>query len=86
MNEIQVVAVRDSAMDAFARPFFVPTTALAVRSFSDEVNRQAADNQMHVHPEDFELVHLATFNEETGEFVNLQHRVLIRGKDAVKGV
>ena len=32
-----MVAVRDSALDALMRPFFVPTTGFAVRSFQDEV-------------------------------------------------
>ena len=48
-----IVSVYDSAMMAYARPFFVPTTAVAIRSFIQEVNRAGDDNQMHRTPEDY---------------------------------
>lgn len=79
-----VVAVRDSAVGAFMRPFFVPSIGSAVRSFSDEVNRKAADNIMSGHPEDFELWHLADFEEESGTFHAVEQRALARGKDVVQ--
>lgn len=77
----QVVAVRDSAMFAFGRPLFVPSLGVALRSFTDEINRNAPDNQMFAHPEDFELWHLAEFDETTGVFTTVETRVLTRGKD-----
>lgn len=67
--KLVVVAVRDSAVDAFMRPFLVPTTGMAVRSFHDEVARVESD--MHKHPEDYELFELGEFEEETGRFSNL---------------
>ena len=42
-----ICAVRDSAADVFGRPYFVPTAGVAIRSFTDEVNRQSDDNQFH---------------------------------------
>lgn len=63
-----IVAVRDSAMDAYMKPFFAPTPAAAQRSFRDEVNRAAQDNPMYQHPEDYELWHLGLFNERNGDF------------------
>lgn len=78
--ELIVVAVRDSAVDAFMRPFFVPTTGVAVRSFSDEVLR--AESEMHKHPADYELFELGRFDEETGKFQNVSApRSLIRAVD-----
>lgn len=75
-----VVAVRDSAVDAFMRPFFVPSTGMAVRSFRDEVAR--SESEMFRHPADYELFQLAEFDEETGKFENLASpRSLIRGAD-----
>jgi len=40
MNKV-VVAVRDSAADAFMSPFVSPSNGMAIRSFRDEVNRAA---------------------------------------------
>lgn len=65
-----VVAVKDRALDAFMRPFFVPTVGMALRSFQDEVNRKERDNAIHAHPEDYDLYKLGSWDEESGVFVN----------------
>lgn len=67
----QVVSVHDRAAAAFGRPIFVASLGQAIRSFQDELNRNAPDNQMHHHPDDFDMFHLGTFNEENGTFTNL---------------
>ena len=64
-----ICSVKDRAADAFGRPLFVPSVGLAIRSFTDEVNRSADDNQMHHHPDDFDLYELGTFDDNTGIIV-----------------
>lgn len=64
------VAIRDSAVDAFMRPFFVPTTAFAVRSLSEEMKNP--ESPMAKNPGDFVLYELGTFDEELGRFENLE--------------
>lgn len=77
--KLVMVAVRDSAVDAFMRPFFVPTTNFAIRSFQDACKQEAAFKE---HPEDFTLYELGDFDEETGKCSNLDSpRQLIRGVD-----
>lgn len=66
MARLFAVATRDRQLAAYHRPFFVPTKGFAVRSFTDEVNRKAADNPMFAHPEDYELFHIGYFDEDTG--------------------
>jgi len=61
-----ICSVKDRAADAFGRPLFVPSVGFAIRSFSDEVNRQADDNQMYHHSDDFDLFELGTFDDSTG--------------------
>lgn len=68
----QIVAVRDRQQDAYAQPFFSPTTGAAIRAFGDEVTRDAADNQMHRHPEDYALFHLGEYETETGQITTLE--------------
>lgn len=80
-----VVSVKDRAADIFNRPFFVPHRNVAVRDFTDEVNRQAADNQLNKHPDDFDLYLLATFDDNTGTIVMAeQPTVLVRAKDVIQ--
>lgn len=78
-----VVSVFDTAVNAFGRPFFVPTTAVALRSFTDEVNRKEPANQMYQHPADYHLYQLGHFDEEAGEFVN-EKQMLVRAQDLRK--
>ncbi|AXL14497.1 nonstructural protein [Microviridae sp.] len=60
-----IVAVRDSAADVFGRPFFVPTAASGIRSFTDEVNRASDDNQFYKHPKDFALYEIGVYDDQT---------------------
>lgn len=86
--KLVVVSVWDSAAQAYNRPIFVPTKGVALRSFTDEVNRKAADNPLNAHPEDYELRILAEFEEETGVFQVAPEGVgacLARGKDVAVG-
>lgn len=62
----QIFSVRDSAMDAFMRPFTLPTAGTAIRSFTDEVNRAAPDNEMNRHPTDYTLYELGQFDDQSG--------------------
>jgi len=78
-----VCSVRDSATQLFGQPFYAVAVGAALRTFSDEVNRQHQDNQLYNHSEDFELHLLAEFDDETGEYFEPASgkRVLARGKD-----
>lgn len=75
-----VVAIIDSAVAAYMRPFFVPSTAVAVRSFRDEVSNP--ESPMHKHPEDYILFHVGFFDEDSGKFENLPSPIqLARAQD-----
>nr|WAE43557.1 MAG: nonstructural protein [Microviridae sp.] len=65
---LHIVSVFDKAAAAYNRPWFVPALGLAVRSFTDEVNRDAADNPMFAHPSDYELYDLGFFDDMSGIF------------------
>jgi hypothetical protein len=76
-----ICTVKDRAADAFGRPMFVPSTGVAIRSFSDEINRNHADNQLYNHPDDFDLYELGQFDDNTGLFsLHDQPKLLSLGK------
>lgn len=80
-----IVSVKDRAADVFNRPFFVPHRNVAIRDFTDEVNRSAADNQLNKHPDDFDLYLLGQFDDNTGDFkCEESPLVLVRGKDVLQ--
>ena len=77
-----VCAVKDSAADAFGRPFFVPTIGLAMRSFIDEVNNR--ESPFNAHPDDYTLFEIGDFDDNSGALVSLKTpRLLMRGKEAL---
>jgi hypothetical protein len=60
---------------------FVPSVGVAIRSFSDEVNRKDPENQLHNHPDDFDLYELGEFDDNTGLFaLHEQPKLLSLGK------
>lgn len=77
-----ICSVRDSAADCFQRPFFVPTPAVAVRLFGDEVKSTDEHNPMNPHPEHFELFELGTFDDAIAKIDMLEApRSLARAVD-----
>lgn len=64
---IQIVcAVRDSAVEAFGRPFFEATKGSAIRAFTDACTNDSADNIFANHPEHFALFAIATYDDSIG--------------------
>lgn len=82
MSRLVILAVRDTAVRSFMRPWYAPTLEAGLRSFYDEVRRGGDDNTLAKHPEDFELWKLGEFDEEAGEFAFLDDkRMVARAKD-----
>lgn len=79
--KLVLCSVKDRAADAYGRPMFVPSVGVAIRSFSDEVNRDDPDNQLNKHPDDFDLYELGEFDDNTGLFaLHDQPKLLSLGK------
>lgn len=79
--KLVILAVRDRAADAFANPFYAPTIGAAVRGFSDEMNK--SDSRLRLHPEDYDLFELGTFDDNSGVFNCHAPRQVAVGKDLV---
>lgn len=66
--ETPIFAVFDSKAECYGRPLFIASRGLAVRSFTDEVNRDAPDNAMFKHSADFRLCLIGLWDDATGSF------------------
>lgn len=69
MSKLIVCSVYDSKVKAYARPFFQKTVGEALRSFTAVVNDETTD--LYKYSEDFSLMHLGEWDEETGHFESL---------------
>ena len=76
-----IVSVKDTAAQAFGRPIFVPSVAVAVRSLRDEVNRKDSTDDLAKHPDDFELYEIGSFDDSTGIIEVIDPRLVARAKD-----
>ena len=65
--KMEMVSIKDRALDAFMTPFFTQTVNQAIRMFQDEINRK--ESPMHAHPNDYDLYHLGTWSDDSGELV-----------------
>lgn len=75
-----VLSVYDRAAASYGRPLFAAAVGAAMRSFQDEVNRPSEDNPMYKHPEDFDLVEIGTFDDQTGKLVSCEPKVVAIGR------
>lgn len=79
--KLKIFCVRDRATDQFGNPMFLIAMGQAIRSFTDEINRQAADNQMYAHPDDFDLYDLGDYDTDTGTFTTKAPDMVAIGKN-----
>jgi len=81
----KIVCVRDRAADVFGQPNFVNQIGAAVRSFADQINgEKRPDNPFAMHPEDFDLYEVGTYDDETAVFDTFTPKQLVVGKDLVR--
>lgn len=62
-----VVAIKDRCANVYAQPFCSPTLETAIRAFRMLVN-DSHGGLPNTNPDDFDLFHLCTYNDETGLF------------------
>lgn len=80
-----ITVVRDAAANVYGQPMFLGSKGQAIRAFSDEVQRDAADNMLFKHPNDFELFYVGEYDDATASFDCPEPLVsLIRGADCRK--
>ena len=55
----------DAAANAYTQPFFMHNDALALRAFEDNVNA-SSENNISVHPDQFTLFCIGSFDDQNG--------------------
>lgn len=85
MSVLYLVAVCDVKAGSFLPPMAVAHVQVAMRSFEQEVNRDAPDNMIAKYPEDFHLYKLGTFNQVTGD-LEQEHELLCKAVNVQKKV
>lgn len=68
--KLNIVSIYDRKLEAFGAPATVTALGGAIRGFQDAI--QDKDTQFSKHPEDYELFHIATWDDATARFNNLE--------------
>jgi hypothetical protein len=83
----KIVVVRDRVADGYSIPQFVLNIGAAIRGFGDEVRRPHSEerpNSLNQHPEDYDLFYLGEYDDESGQFEQLDRpKQIAIGKDYV---
>jgi len=65
---LKVFSIYDAKAKAFQSPFYMVTLGQALRAFDDLVNEK--DSFVNKHPEDFQLYHIAEYDDSNATFQN----------------
>lgn len=85
MIKLNVYTVKDTKANACINPFCMRTDFEAQRAFSDSVNDSQKSVPLSQHPEDFVLLAIGEFDQESGAIVAFDvPRSLGVGSDFVK--
>lgn len=66
---LKVFAARDMKAEAFLQPYYSPNVGSAVRAFGDACNEK--NSPFNKHPNDYVLYEIATYDDNTAEFISL---------------
>lgn len=77
--QLHIFSVFDEKAEAYITPFFLPTIAMALRTFTDCAIDP--EHQFGRHPADYTLYHVGTFDQDTCQVEN-KVSVLITGLEA----
>lgn len=67
--ELKIYSIRDSKGEIYMQPFFQKTHGEAERSFKQLANDEKTT--VSKFPEDFDLYHLGTYDDQTGQIDSL---------------
>lgn len=67
---LEVFAVYDSTVALYSKPFYSRSKGEALRSWVHIAND--SESSIYKNPEDYTLFHMASFEEKTGLFTNLE--------------
>lgn len=75
MSDLKCFSIHDQKLEMYIQPFFAPTAAHAIRSFTDAVNQEGTDFNRHA--EDYTLWYCGDFDQERCQLQGLQAPVCL---------
>lgn len=76
--QLILVTVYDKALGCYQPPFSVRAKGEAIRNFQDATNNPQ-NNQLHLHPDDFELYIIGTYDDTNARITSHEPQLLATG-------
>lgn len=67
--KLVICSIHDTKAEAFSQPMFFQAVGQALRAFIDAVSDGDPKSNFAMHPEDFNLFRIGTFDDQTGEII-----------------
>lgn len=81
--KLLMFVLKDRAADVFGQPMFSTSKGGQVRALGNEINRAAPDNQLYMHPEDFDLYYVGQYDDSGAVFESCVPELVVLGRDLV---
>lgn len=78
----KMYTVHDKAAETYLPPFCMKTKAEAVRAFETTVNDP--NSNFNKFPQDYSLVEIGTYDEDTGVITTANHSIIAKAQDHIK--
>lgn len=72
---VKVFSIRDSKAEVFNSPFFLPTRAMAIRTFAAETSN--SESMISKYPSDFALYEIGSYDDQQGRLEPYDVPVLV---------
>lgn len=82
----KIMAVYDLKAEAFERPFFCRSTAEGERMLANDVNSEKRESNLSLHPEDYQLFELGSWDEVSGVIQVLEKPRLVKSGEQLRKV
>ncbi len=77
----QLYSIYDTAAGIYTKPIFAQADGIVTREFQDLCVK--ADHPYGEHPEDYSLIRLGVFDDQTGKITNEENETLATGLEMV---
>ena len=73
--KLQIFTIYDQAANAYLPPFVRPAKGIAIREFTDEVNREGS--VINQHPKDYTLFHIGEWDNNNSQIKQFETKLSV---------
>ena len=84
--KLEIFSIYDKKSNTYNNPMFAQTSGVIVREFISTLSQEDKAGHWAKYPEDFTLIKIGTFDNETGEITKLEKNELVAEFTTIKSM